>query len=79
MILLLDQSSTHSLILKLREKSIQTSGSINMNKEVTIFNSLPFIDIFDEADAQMTPKKSFVYSIGKQTSLDHLHYRCLVP
>ena len=65
MIFLLDQSSTHSLILKLRETSIQTDGSIQMNKEETIFKSLSFIDIFDEADAQMTPKKSFVYSIGK--------------
>lgn len=35
-------------------------------------------DIFDEADAQLTAKKSFIYSEGKSDALDERHFRTLI-
>lgn len=32
-------------------------------------------DIFDEVDAQLSPKKSFIYSIGGGSDLDEEEYR----
>ena len=75
MLILLDQSSTHSLILKLREDTIK--GKINnSSKEEWLFEGLPVFDIFDEVDALMTPKKSYIYSIGKSSPLDESLIRC---
>jgi hypothetical protein len=36
-----------------------------LEKDSHIFGGLDIFDIFDEVDAQLTPKKSFIYSIGK--------------
>lgn len=57
------------MILKVREKSDIILDNIDKNKnglllEKAFFNGMTCIDIFDEVDAYMTPKKSFVYSVG---------------
>ena len=70
MLLLLDQSSTHSLILKLREETIKKGEIKNSNKEEMVFQGMKAFDVFDEVDALMTPKKSFIYSVGSWDSLD---------
>lgn len=70
--ILLDQSSTHSMILKFREESLKNGRKIKYSKETTIFKGIRIFDIFDEVDAQLSPKKSFVYSIGKSSTLDLL-------
>ena len=57
MIIIQDQSSLHSIILKLREKSYPS-------KEETIFKNISSFDILDEVDALMSPRKSFIYSSG---------------
>jgi hypothetical protein len=36
---------------------------------------LKIIDIFDEVDALMTAKKSFVYAIGNSSTLPHSRIR----
>ena len=69
MLILLDQSSTHSLVLKLRDMSLK-GGSRETDKEKVIFEGINSFDIFDEVDALMTPKKSFVYSVGASSKLD---------
>ena len=68
MLILLDQSSTHSLILKLRNLSLK--GECETDKEKVVFEGINSFDIFDEVDALMTPKKSFVYSVGGHSKLD---------
>ena len=40
-----------------------------------IFRNVQYFDIFDEVDAQMHPKKSFVYSIGASSQLDEPEFR----
>lgn len=37
-----------------------------------IFNRIDAFDIFDEVDAQLIPKKSFIYSVGKSSKLDEM-------
>ena len=74
MMFLLDQSSTHSLILKLREISIKKKD-LDTNKQRIVFQGFDCFDIFDEVDAQMHPKKSFIYSIGSASELDEAQYR----
>jgi hypothetical protein len=34
-----------------------------------MFRDIPLLDIFDEVDALMTAKKSFVYAVGGSTAL----------
>ncbi len=75
MLILVDQSSTHSLILKLREETKKSGGKKVFNKENTVFKNLNVFDIFDEVDAQLSPKKSFIYSIDKSNPLDEIEYR----
>ena len=58
------------MILKLRELSIKNNQVQEFNKEKTIYPDLNCFDIFDEVDAQMNPKKSFVYSIAPSSKLD---------
>ena len=70
MLILLDQSGTHSMILKLREKSLEHKNELTSCKEERIFKGITTFDIFDEVDALMTPKKSFVYSVGKSSKLE---------
>ena len=69
MLILLDQSSTHSLILKLRDLSLK-GDKRETDKEKVVFEGINSFDIFDEVDALMTPKKSFVYSVGEHSKLD---------
>lgn len=57
------------MILKLRELSIDNEDFKDFDKESVIFGNLTCFDIFDEVDAQMNPKKSFVYSVGSSTKL----------
>ena len=81
MMLLLDQSSTHSMILKLREcaiKAIEEERLLDSEKEKAIFRNVEYFDVFDEVDAQMHPKKSFVYSIGASSQLDEAEFRAEV-
>ena len=69
MLILLDQSSTHSLILKLRDLSIRKKEH-ETDKDKVVFDKIRCFDIFDEVDALMTPRKSFVYSVGSPSKLD---------
>ena len=66
------------MILKLRECSIlslRSNNHINSSKEEVVFSNADYFDIFDEVDAQMHPKKSFVYSIGTSSQLDEEGFR----
>ena len=38
-------------------------------KDSWFFRDLPVFDIFDEVDAMMTAKKSFVYAVGASSPL----------
>ena len=70
MMLMMTQSSVHSLILKLREETIKANNKKlqkDSDRSKIIFNGAQYFDIFDEVDAQMHPRKSFVYSIGSAT------------
>ena len=69
MLILLDQSSTHSLILRLKDLNFRRIQH-QKNKEQVVFKGIKGFDIFDEVDALMTPKKSFVYSVGISSKLD---------
>ena len=35
-----------------------------------VFKGIAAFDVFDEVDALMTPKKSFIYSVGSWDTLD---------
>ena len=70
MVLLIDQSSLHSLILKIREEALKSKEHISFDKEKVVFMNLRILDVFDEIDALMTPKKSFIYSVGNSSRLD---------
>ena len=70
MLILIDQSSLHSLILKIREEAVKLNEKVNYDKDKVVFMDGDMFDIFDEVDALMTPKKSFVYSIGSSSKLD---------
>ena len=42
----------------------QLKGANLKQKDKWIFRDNPILDIFDEVDALMTSKKSFVYAVG---------------
>lgn len=63
------------MVLKVREeygykgiKNFMEKEKLKINKinqkDKWIFRDNPILDIFDEVDALMTSKKSFVYAIG---------------
>jgi len=44
-------------------------------KDKLMFRSIPILDIFDEVDALMTSKKSFVYAVGSSSPLPNSRIR----
>ena len=38
-------------------------------KDIWLFRDIPVLDIYDEVDALMTAKKSFVYAVGAASPL----------
>ena len=83
-LILIDRDSSLSLILKTREeygfKKNRIYLGLKLNehchkKDRWIFRNLRVLDIFDEVDALMTPKKSFVYAVGNATQLPHSRIR----
>lgn len=74
-----DRDSSLSMILKVREdygfKNNEISGCDFLNSELCnkkdrwFFRDLPVFDIYDEVDALMTAKKSFVYAVGSASVL----------
>ena len=79
--ILVDRESVLSIVLKLREykkramdRHLPLSPFLLNHKERMVGNFDVF-DIFDEVDALMTPKKSFVYAIGDTSSLPSSHIR----
>ncbi len=74
-----DRDSSLSMILKIREEygfkdKAQGGGECQLEencnkKDRWFFRNLPVFDIFDEVDALMTAKKSFVYAVGASSPL----------
>jgi len=79
-LILVDRDSRLSMILKIREeygfkhKLSENNNQIIVDEKCNkndrwFFRNMPVFDIFDEVDALMTPKKSFVYAVGDSTPL----------
>jgi len=66
LLMLMDRESCLSMILKEREEIlVDLTRKMGKKRDDWLFEDYPMFDIFDEVDALMTAKKSFVYSIGK--------------
>jgi hypothetical protein len=83
-LILVDRDSILSMILKLREEHGFKKNNLHQRlhldedchkKDRWIFRNLKLLDIFDEVDALMTAKKSFVYAVGNSTQLPHSRMR----
>ena len=63
--ILMNRESRLSEILRYNEMMIKNPKTNITFERMPLFNFKIF-DIFDEIDAMMTPKKSYIFSIGKQ-------------
>lgn len=65
--LLVNRESRLSEILRYNEVALIPESKINI--ETFPLLDCKIFDIFDEIDAMMTPKKSYIFSIGKKIDL----------
>lgn len=70
------------MVLKIRELNkqkqntgISISRQLEQPKQFWLFGNYNVFDIFDEVDALVTPKKSFVYAIGGSEALPKANIR----
>jgi hypothetical protein len=79
-LVMVDRDSRLSMILKIREEYGFKQSFSNKRDDIKVdtqcnkndrwfFRNLPVFDVFDEVDALMTVKKSFVYAVGASSSL----------